>query len=155
MFDLKALNSALEQLEEERGVSRAQIIEAIEDALAAAYKKDYGKKGQIIRAKFNPKNGEVEFYQVKIAVDEDMIKKREEGDENVQSSAFNIFNIDEPEKIEPHTKVTFNEEHHMMIDDAKKIKKEVVAGEELTFPLEAKGDYGRIAAQTAKQVIIQ
>lgn len=155
MFDLKALNSSLEQLEEERGVSREQIIEAIEDALAAAYKKDYGKKGQIIRVKFNLKSGDVEFYQVKIAVEESMIKKRDEGDDSDANPAVGGANIDEPEKIEPHTKVTFNEEHHMMIDDAKKIKKDVIAGEELIFPLETKGDYGRIAAQTAKQVIIQ
>ena len=42
-----------------------------------------------------------------------------------------------------------------MIDDARKIKKEIKVNEELTFPLETKDDYGRIAAQTAKQVIIQ
>ena len=42
-----------------------------------------------------------------------------------------------------------------MIDNAKLIKKDVTLGEELVFPLESKDDFGRIAAQTAKQVIIQ
>jgi N utilization substance protein A len=52
-------------------------------------------------------------------------------------------------------KVRFNEEHHMMLEDARKIKADAQLGDELTFPLETKDDYGRIAAQTAKQVIIQ
>ena len=42
-----------------------------------------------------------------------------------------------------------------MLEDAKKIKKGVELNDEIVFPLEAKEDYGRIAAQTAKQVIIQ
>lgn len=53
MLDLKTMKSALEQLEEERGISKEKIIDAIEAALAAAYKKDYGKKGQIVRAKLD------------------------------------------------------------------------------------------------------
>jgi N utilization substance protein A len=51
--------------------------------------------------------------------------------------------------------VHFNSEHHILLEDAKKIKKEVELNDEIIFPLEAKDDYGRIAAQTAKQVIIQ
>lgn len=42
-----------------------------------------------------------------------------------------------------------------MLEDAKKIKKDALLGEEIVFPLESKEEYGRIAAQTAKQVIIQ
>src|SRR3990167_5632057 len=53
MLDLKTMKSALEQLEEERCISKEKIIDAIEAALAAAYKKDYGKKGQIVRAKLD------------------------------------------------------------------------------------------------------
>ena len=52
-------------------------------------------------------------------------------------------------------RVHFNAEHHMLLEDAKKIKKGVELNDEIIFPLEAKDDYGRIAAQTAKQVIIQ
>jgi len=44
MFDLKTLNSVLTQLEEERGIPRAKMLEAIELSLATAYKKEYGKK---------------------------------------------------------------------------------------------------------------
>lgn len=145
-MDLKALQSSLEQLEAEKGISQAKIIETIQDALAAAYKKDYGKKGQIIKAEFDLNTGDTKFSQVKIVVDESMLKpETEEGEEPVEEA------YEEGEV----RKVRFNEEHHIMLEEAKKIKKNITVGEELVFPLETKENYGRIAAQTAKQVIIQ
>ena len=141
MLDLKTMKSALEQLEVERKIPREKIIDAIEQALAAAYKKDYGKKGQIIRAKIDIDSGKMEFYQIKIVVDDTLVRMTSE---------------DEEEEIaEDDERVRFNEEHHILIEDAKKIKNDALPGEELIFPLESKEDYGRIAAQTAKQVIIQ
>ncbi len=141
MLDLKTMKSALEQLEQERKIPREKIIDAIEQALAAAYKKDYGKKGQIIRAKIDIESGEMEFYQVKIVVDDSLVRMTAE---------------DEEEEIaEDDNRVRFNEEHHILIEDAKKIKSDVKLEEEIVFPLENQSDYGRIAAQTAKQVIIQ
>lgn len=151
MIDLKALNSALSQLEEEKGIPRNAVIEAIEMALAAAYKKDYGKKNQIIRAKFDLDSGATEFIQAKTVVDESMLKPKPEVD-----AEGNIISMPEEEEEEGEVKkVYFNEDHHMMLADAKKIKKGIKPGEEMIFPLETKDDYGRIAAQTAKQVIIQ
>jgi len=73
MFDLKVINSVLGELEEVRGIPRASIIEAIEAALATAYKKEYGKKGQIIRTTFDPNTGETHFFQVKIVVDDSRV----------------------------------------------------------------------------------
>ena len=61
MIDLKVMKSALEQLEQERGIPKEKVIEAIEMALAAAYRKDYGKKNQIIRATFDQESGKDEF----------------------------------------------------------------------------------------------
>jgi len=142
MLDLKTMKSALEQLEQERKIPREKIIDAIEQALAAAYKKDYGKKGQIIRAKIDIETGVMEFHQIKIAVDDTLVRMTNEDDE-------------EEEIAEDDERVRFNEEHHILIEDAKKIKRDVKPGDELIFPLENKDDYGRIAAQTAKQVIIQ
>ncbi len=144
MLDIKAFKTALEQLETERKIPKEKILDAIEQAMAAAYKKDYGKKGQIIRAKFDLETGKTDFYQVKIVVDETIAKIvleeeaeedeiREDGDERVR----------------------FNAEHHILLEDAQKIKKGVELNDEVVFPLEEKGEYGRIAAQTAKQVIIQ
>src|ERR1035437_296147 len=90
MFDLKVINSVLEQLQEERGIPKEKIIEAIEAALATAYKKEYGKKGQIVRATFNLGTGATEFFQVKIVVDETKV----------------IFETDESEEAEKATKKT-------------------------------------------------
>jgi len=142
MLDLKTMRSALEQLEEERRIPKEKILEAIEQALAAAYKKDYGKRGQIIRAKFDLETGTTDFYQVKIVVDDSLVRMIPEGEE-------------EPEIAEDDERVRFNPEHHILIEDARKIKKGTELNDEIIFPLEAKDDYGRIAAQTAKQVIIQ
>ncbi len=140
MFDLKVIHSVLDQLEEERGIPRAKVLEAIETALATAYKKEYGKRGQIVRASFDIHTGKAEFSQVKIVVDPAQVIMDEEEHE---------------EREESGERVRYNPEHHIFLEDAQKMKKDVQLDDELIFPLETKGDYGRIAAQTAKQVIIQ
>lgn len=171
LTDLKTFHAALEQLEVDRGIPKEKIIEAIEMALAAAYKKDYGKRDQIIRARFDADTGGAKFEQVKIVVDESMIKSEEEIEEEMhereriaqEKMAKGEYQEKEreAEREEEETedgvvrKVRFNPERHIMIDDAKKIKKGIAPGEELSFPLEAKEEYGRIASQTAKQVIVQ
>jgi len=142
MLDLKVINSVLAQLEEERGIPREKILEAIELALATAYKKEYGKKGQIIRAKFDINTGKTEMFQVKIVVDESTVVM----DENELPTEIKEGEVEMD---------LYNPEHHIMISDARRIKKDVILGEEMIFPLEAQDDYSRIAAQTAKQVIMQ
>ena len=69
---------ALRQIAEARGISPEAIIETIEAAIATAYKKDYGKKGQKIKAKFSPVSGDAQFWQVKLVVDESMLYTDEE-----------------------------------------------------------------------------
>jgi len=142
MFDLKVIHSVLGQLEEERGIPKEKILEAIEAALATAYKKEYGKRGQIVKATFDIDSGATEFFQVKIVVDDSKVIDIPEDEEM-------------PELPEGDEHVRYNPEHHIWIDDAKMLKKDVALDEELSFPLESKEDFGRIAAQTAKQVIIQ
>src|SRR5438067_1081731 len=78
LFDLKSLKSALDELQQERGISRESVIDALATALAAAYRREYGKRGQIIRATFNPETGEMEFRQAKIVVDKTLVKTPEE-----------------------------------------------------------------------------
>jgi N utilization substance protein A len=158
MFDLKALSATLEQLEEEKRIPKERILDAIEQALAAAYKKDYGKKGQIIRAKFNHETGDTNFYQVKIVVDESLVKP-ELTEEEKETLASAKVATNETEGVmsedDGDERIRFNPEHHMYLNDAKKIKADAVLEEEIIFPLEEQEDFGRIAAQTAKQVIIQ
>jgi N utilization substance protein A len=151
MFDLKVINSVLGELEETRGIPRESIIEAIEAALATAYKKEYGKKGQIIRTTFDINTGETEFFQVKEIVDSSSVIFPEEA-EKIEAEAENNPEAAEEDADE---RVLYNPEHHILLEDAKKIKRDASVGEEIVFPIESKGDYGRIAAQTAKQVIMQ
>ncbi len=156
MFDLKVMNSALDQLEEERGIPRARMIEAIGQSLATAYKKEYGKRGQIVRAVFDISTGTTSFEQVKIVVDESMIKEEEEHEpEEIVHDNPRFHREEEVVVPTAENKIRFDEEKHIMIGTAKMIKGNVELGEELIFPLEPKDDFGRIAAQTAKQVIIQ
>jgi transcription termination/antitermination protein NusA len=146
MFDLKVINAVLTEMEEERGIAREKMIDAIEQSLATAYKKEFGKRGQIITAKFDLGTGATVFNQIKIVVDESMLKPElAEGEEETE---------EETEEDEDK-KVRFDEEKHIMLSTARMIKKDVQSGEELVFPLEPKDDFGRIAAQTAKQVIVQ
>jgi len=128
-MEVKAIKAAINQISDERGIPFDKVLEVFEQALASAFKKEYGRKGQKIKAKIDLEKGKVYFWQVKMVVDEKEIK---EG------------------------KVKFNEERHILLEEARKINPEIKSGEELLIPLEAnKEDYGRIAAQTAKQVILQ
>ncbi len=137
LFDLKVIGSVFDELEEDRGIPREKVISAIELALAAAYKKEYGKRGQIVRAVFNMDVGDVEYKQIKIVVDDTLVRQEEE------------------EETEDDERTRFNPEHHIMIEDARRIKKGVELDDEIDFPLEIQETFGRIAAQTAKQVIMQ
>lgn len=146
-MDLKNFTSVVAQIAEEKGISVDKVIETIEMAIAAAYKKDYGEKGQIIKARFDSKTGDVKFWQVKIVLDKSMIYSEKELEE--------LKNKKPEETDESSKKVRFNPEKHITIEDAKKINHKIKAGEELETALETREDYGRIAAQTAKQVIMQ
>ena len=145
-MDIKRFSSAIAQIAEEKEISPEKVWEIIEMAIAAAYKKDYGKKGQVIKAKLNPETGEIKFWQVKQVVDKKMIYSEEELEE---------LKAKKKEVPEEDKKVRFNPEKHIMIKEAREIRLKIKAGQELEIPLEAQKDYGRIAAQTAKQVIMQ
>ncbi len=140
------------QIAEERGISPEVIIGTLEAAIATAYKKDYGKKGQKIKAKFNPVSGDVKFWQVKLVVDDSMLYTEEEMEKLKEKK---LIPAEEFEKEGEQKKVVFNPEKHIMIAEAKKENSKIKVGEELEMPLVPKQDYGRIAAQTAKQVILQ
>ncbi|TSC94084.1 MAG: antitermination factor NusA [Parcubacteria group bacterium Licking1014_1] len=151
-MDIKLFQRALAQIAEERGISAEVIIGTLEAAIATAYKKDYGKKGQKIKAKFNPVSGDVKFWQIKLVVDESMLYTEEEIEKLKEKK---LIPAEELEKEGEQKKVVFNSERHIMIDEAKKDNSKIKIGDELEIPLQAKQEYGRIAAQTAKQVILQ
>jgi N utilization substance protein A len=143
---------------EDRGITRATMIEAIESAMATAYKKEYGKRGQVVRAKLDLDTGTVSFEQVKTVVDESSVRFPEEGEEfetvDERDHGPLIRTLDEPELAEGELP-RFDEEKHMLLKNAQLIKRGASVGDEVVFPLEPQDDFGRIAAQTAKQVVIQ
>src|SRR6185369_6638309 len=122
MMDLKVIHSVLAQLEEERGIPKEKIIEAIELALATAYKKEYGKKGQIIRATFNLDSGQTEMFQVKVVVDESTVFMSEEEWEEAESKELAEGEVE---------KELYNPEKHILLSDARRIKKGVELGDEM------------------------
>lgn len=118
-----SFGSAIDQLVAEKGISREKVLETIEAALAAAYRKDYGEKGQDIRAEFNEVDGSARVYKVMTVVEDDKVEN-------------------------PAAQITLAE--------AKEQDKEVGVGKEYVEDVTPEDPhYGRVAAQTAKQVIIQ
>lgn len=111
--------SAIEQICEEKGISKDMVIEAIQAAIIAAYKKDFGDKEQEVRVELNPDSGEPTIFVTKEVV------------ESVEDGLIQIS-----------------------IADAKKLKKASVLGDMIEFKEDNK-EFGRVAAQTAKQVIVQ
>jgi len=157
--------SAISALCEEKGISKEKVIETIAAALAAAYKKDYGKKGQNIRAEFDEVSGGAKFYLVKEVVDETTREFIEESQSDTEGGMQNDTekmgarnyaegrrnDTEDAEEKLPR----FNPERDLTLEQAKKIKKKAVVGDIIETVLPEEKDYGRVAAQTAKQVIIQ
>jgi len=141
MIDIKMLKTGLEQLTADKKLPFDKVKDAVEKSLAAAYQKEYGEKGQLVKCHINFDAGVMNFEQVKIVVDNEAVRFEEEVD----------LAEEDPRSLLPR----YNEERHILIDTAKLLKKNVEVGEELVFPLEMKDDFGRIAAQTARQVIMQ
>lgn len=175
MLDTKQFISAIKQIAEEKGIPEDRVVETIEAAIAAAYKKDYGEKGQIIKTKLNQETGDVKITQIKFVVEgideegniigelpERLTSEFETSEGFVKNAPYakqgeisaepeNKEGIVEGEEV----KIKFNPEKHIALVDAKKINPKLKVGDELITELEPKTDFGRIAAQTAKQVIIQ
>lgn len=114
--------SALNQIAEEKDLDKAEILKMIEVSLAAAFRKDYGKKDQNIVVEFIPDTLGTKVFDVKKVVElvEDPVKE-------------------------------------MTVADAKTHKKGAKVGDEIKMDITPKtgAKFGRIAAQTAKQVIVQ
>ncbi len=113
--------TAIEQICEEKGISKDSVIEAIEAALIAAYKKDFGDKDQEVRVTLDKDSGEARIF-----VSKEVVKDVQEGFEMLQIS----------------------------IEDAHKIDAKAKLGELVEYEEDNK-EFGRVAAQTAKQVIMQ
>jgi len=171
MLDQKQFALAINQIAEEKGIAKDEIFKVIEAALAAAYKKDYGKKGQIIRVKFNPETGDIKVSQIKQVVPDDIEEEAEAASESeavskaqkIESEKTIISEAVKEEKTlaagaesgEEQIKIRYNPDKHIKLSEARLIKPDAKLEDEIENELPTKTDFGRIASQTAKQVIIQ
>ncbi|KKT50332.1 MAG: Transcription termination factor NusA [Candidatus Yanofskybacteria bacterium GW2011_GWA1_44_21] len=168
MFNIKEFVSAIKQISEEKGIPESSVLETIEAAIAAAYKRDYGKKGQIIKAKLNMDTGALDISQthyVVEGVDEEgyltgqlpiKIVDEKPDFQDMESRRRMEHSEDEISQTETgEIKIKYNPEKHILLEEAKTKNKNIKVGDELVATLEPKTEFGRIAAQTAKQVIIQ
>ena len=114
----KEMLSALDALEQEKGIKKEVVIEALEAALTSAYKRNYNQ-AQNVEVTFDNKKGDIKVYAVKEVTEE-----------------------------------VFDSRLEVSLKDALEINKAYEIGDEIRFEVTPK-DFGRIAAQTAKQVIMQ
>jgi N utilization substance protein A len=153
MLNVKDLGKAIKQVAEEKGLEPEKIIDAVELAIAAAYKKEYGAKGEVIRTKLDLKTGDMRFWQVKTVVDETTVRIPEEGENEVATESAPTLPVIEEEEVGKLPR--YNAERHIFLKEAKDMKSDAQLGEEILFSLPEHEDFGRIAAQTAKQVVLQ
>lgn len=127
-MDSKRFIQAMEQIGEEKGIPQEKVMDTVEHAVAAAYKKETDKKGFNVEVNFDSKQGLSNVYQVKEVVPNDI--------------------EDDPDEY-------FDSRKQILLQDAKEKNEDVEAGDEIREELELIDEFGRIATQTAKQVIIQ
>jgi N utilization substance protein A len=127
MFSLRQFQSFIDQISDTRGLTKDDVENAILESLSIAYKKDNDLKDALVEAK-KEKNDEIQFYLVKIVVDDEEVKKGE---------------------------IKFNPQRQILLSEALNIKSDAKVGEKLYFPLPKADNFSRIAAQTAKQLILQ
>lgn len=170
---MSEISSAIKQLCEEKSLDYNTVIEAVELALAAAYRKDYGERNQNIKVSFNPEDGSSKVYDIKNVV-ENLSEEEEaamlkelynpspqervrEGREVKKEVVVEVKENEEKEEggEEEEEKEKFNPKLHIQLKEAMILKNGAEIGDEIKMDLPIPESYGRMAAQTAKQVIIQ
>ncbi len=144
------IGAAIKQIADEKNLSMEAIIGAIEAALAAAYRKEFGNKNQNIKVVFNADNGQTAVFDVKTVVEDVDLEEEEKLVEEQKQKKEAGEEIPEEELIK-----RFNPRSEIMISEAKKINPDYKIGDVIETKLEVPEEYGRMAAQTAKQVIVQ
>jgi N utilization substance protein A len=170
MPDPKEIGAAIKQICEEKGIPFEAVISTIETALAVAYRKETGKKGKDIRVEFNANDGSMRIFEVTTVVEDelyaDYLKDKEAKEKaEAEAAATKDTTLSTPpsealpdmpmvdEAGEPIKR--FNPKTDIAFADARKEIEDIEVGDEIRDELEVPSEFGRMAAQTAKQVIIQ
>jgi N utilization substance protein A len=149
---------AIKQICNEKNIPVESVIETIEAALAAAYRKDFGQKNQNIKVEFNAETGESRVFDVKTVVPDELAILEEERKKEAEEAKALGLKVPKPEVEKEEEKeevLRFNPKLHLPLSEALKIKSDAKLGEVIRTELEIPHAFGRMAAQTAKQVIIQ
>lgn len=144
------LSTAIKQICDEKNLSIEAVIGAIEAALAAAYRKEFGTLNQNIKALFNADNGQTAIFDVKTVVEDVDLEVQEAELEKLKVRKEAGEEIPEEEQIKK-----FNPRSEIMLSEAKQLRADHKVGDIIETKLEVPEEYGRMAAQTAKQVIVQ
>ncbi len=141
--------SAIKEICDKRGLPQEDVIEAVESMLASAYRKDFAESNQNIKVEFDIKNGEWNIYDVKTVVED---PTEEELNPLQAEQEAEPQELVEGEEQKPR----FNPKTDIGITAARaSLKEDAEIGEEIRVKLHASAEFGRMAAQTAKQVLIQ
>ncbi|MCX6779307.1 MAG: transcription termination factor NusA [Candidatus Magasanikbacteria bacterium] len=149
---------AIKQICDEKKLSYEAVLDTIQAALAAAYRKDFGEKNQNVQVEFNPETGEMKAFDVKTVVaDVDLEAEAAEVEKLKEEHAAKVTEAEEKGEIAPEMEPykRFNPKTEWMITEAKLEYPKAKLDEVIRRPLEIQAAFGRMAAQTAKQVIIQ
>lgn len=147
-MDIKEFKRAIEVLKQEKGIDEDTIYEAMELALTSAYKKNYNSLANV-RVDINRETGEIKVFSYKTVVD------RNEEDKYKKFSDIDFSNLsDDEEDDEPVLPFVFDDRIHLTLEDARKIVPDIQIGETIEEEVTPK-DFGRVAAATAKQVVVQ
>lgn len=150
MENIEEVHAAIQQICDEKNISLDAVVETIEAALAAAYRKDFGEKNQNIKVEFNLTTGDMKVFDVKTVVEDIDLEAQENEIAKQEERRQMGEEISEEETIK-----RFNPRTEIMLAEAKLIKPDAELNEEIWTKLEIPSGFGRMAAQTAKQVIIQ
>lgn len=147
MMDSKKFKIALEALAKEKGIDKDLIYDAMELALTSAYKKNYHSLSNV-RVDINRKTGEIKIFSYKTVVFSKEYEK-EEGKLETQ-----IVTDEDGNEVEVEKEFYFDDRIHITLEDALKKVPGIKIGETIEKEVTPK-DFGRVAAATAKQVVIQ
>ncbi len=146
-MDGKAFKKAVEALSDEKKIDKDIIYDAMELALTSAYKKNYHSLSNV-RVDINRETGDIKIYSFKTVVfNEDW--EKEEGKYETEIVTDEDGNEEEIEKY-----FDFDDRIHITLEEARKIVPGIKIGETIEEEVTPK-DFGRVAAATAKQVIVQ
>jgi N utilization substance protein A len=170
-----ALKQAIEEICQEKNIPYQSVIETIEAALAVAYRKDFGQPNENVVVDFNVDDGTSRVFDVKTVVNDDLYaeyeaeqKRREAAEAEGTLEAYITTKRGEEEalrvaqaeaiqngEVVPEEQERFDPKKHIALSEAKKLDKSFELGSEIRTELFPPAAYGRMAAQTAKQVVIQ